>query len=254
MTSREMRELEVRYEHGLQALSKLNDGSSRFLKLVAGILHACEDARRYSRDDDPNVRHRRNDAAFLEDKKTLVSAARRLSKSAREYRIQSAMTLFRALVKLRNKDLGVLALRGPGGVSVEEVFAQLLDAYAEALDAAPFAKEGDTLHRIMVGPLIFPEEVDSRSSRIDAAVTGLLFQLVLYIRRFIAGEPEPTHISQCEPMPDYGEPRYRIVCEFINDALGKATNEHSARQRLEKLIRTNPGIGFFAWPQNVENL
>ena len=251
MRPKEESELEKRYEHGLKALAELDDGTSRFLKFRDGILRACEDACKYAKDDDWNEKERKRDADFLKKRKSLVAVAQKLSKSIQQYPLQTRATLLQAQLGGRYGDIGCMAAYGTSRGHIEERFGKLLDAYIDTVGNDPHAKKGKFMHRFMVGPLVYREAIDRHPARIDPSVTGLLFQLVLYMRRFTNGEPNPTNISQCEPMPDYGEPRYSIVCDFINDALEQAFDENAARQRLENLIVNNFGIGFSDWPQNI---
>lgn len=251
MRPKEESELEKRYKHGLKALAELGDGTSRFLKFRDGILRACEDARKYAKDDDFNEKERKRDAAFLKERKSLVAAARKLSKSFQRYPLQTRATLLHAQLGGRFGNLAGFDLSGTNIQHVDERFDKLLEAYIDTVSKDPYAKKGEFTHRFMVGPLVFQDAIDMHPSKINPSVTGLLFQLVLYMRRFTVGELDPTKISQCEPMPSYGDPRYKIVCDFINDALEKAMDENGARQRLEKLIENNSGIGFTDWPQNI---
>jgi len=49
-------------------------------------------------------------------------------------------------------------------------------------------------------------------------------------------------------MPQGGEPRFPIVCQFLEDALGVEIDEDNARNRLHRLIKDNSHIGLVDWP------
>ena len=251
MYPEEERALQERYEHALRALAELDDGTTRFLKFKDGILSACENARNYTRDDDWNEKERKRDADFLKSRKYLVAAAKKLKNSFQRYPLQTRGTLLQAHMGFRYGNLIGSDVFGTGSQQIEERFGKLLDAYIDTVGNDPFAKKGEYMHRFMVGPLVYKDVVDKHSARIDPSVTGLIFQLVLYMRRFTNGEPEPIKLSICEPMPNYGKPRYNIVCDFVNAALKKKYDEYGVRQRLVNLIADNFGIAFFDWPQNI---
>ena len=135
---------------------------------------------------------------------------------------------------------------------LNEYYIGLLDRYAEALRRDLLAKRGPFVHRFKVGPLIYPRPVDRHSARINVRAMGLLFQLVLYFRRFTHGIRSVGRLQNGERMPSYGEPYYDIASEFVNAATGKAFGTASqARDRLDKFLAKNPGIGFGQWPRSL---
>ncbi len=83
-------------------------------------------------------------------------------------------------------------------------------------------------------------------NRRDHLSTELLFELALWFRLYTSGRP--LRISQGEPMPQGGEPRFPIVCQFLEDALGVEIDEDNARNRLHRLIKDNSHIGLVDWP------
>jgi hypothetical protein len=119
---------------------------------------------------------------------------------------------------------------------------RLLLRYAAALKT-PLAKAGAFNHRYQMNGLLHAEPIDGRRAK-PRLSTALLFKLILFTRVF-TNAPARAEIGGA--MPNSGRPLWPIAVAFLGEALGEYATEKEAKDRLDKLIERNPGIGWGGW-------
>jgi hypothetical protein len=205
--------------------------------LLRIILEACAGAERYiAGGGDEHQRQRKIDDDAIKDLPEQIAAIRAMRAFSRKYQRQAGLALMAA------------GFTGCGdsdkGKPLNAAFVDMLTRYEKTL--ADFTRKGGPwMHRVSFANLIFPQSVDTRKKHPTVA-TGLLFQLVYYLRRFTSGEDQFGAYQTGESMPDCGQPHYEIANAFVLIATGEEILEPGAR--LRKLIKENPGIGVGGWP------
>jgi hypothetical protein len=122
----------------------------------------------------------------------------------------------------------------------------LLEAVAAELGESQRLAPGWASERHQVGPLFYPEPLTGTARPLDPLVTGLLFQLVLYLRLFTGKDPGLRMLRGRE-MPKIGKPNYAVACKLLKASLDVDLDPGEARRRIDGLVKRNPGIRFDGW-------
>ena len=221
---------------------------ARYLAFEELIIEACTEAHNFSLAVDPNVMSRQSDSKFL----SALSGHRKHVKSVASFIQQYAGYLspaFRQLHRVEGIRI-VYEYRQPLGPA----WFALLSAYEAGLDSRYLpARQGPFAHRFRDGPLDFGEAVDRRRGpHIDAARTGLLFQLALYFRRYTSGIERDLlgYIQTGEPMPRDGYPCWALCAEALAAIFGDPVpTPDDLRRRLGKLLTNYTHLTFVGWPR-----
>jgi hypothetical protein len=223
----------------------------RYLALEQLVIEACVEAHEYSSGTDPHRSIRDLDSEFL---KALSGHRRQVEKVARFIR-ENAGRLGPALKRMHR--VGGICIRYELRQPVGTAWSAVLSAYAAGLNPACLpARQGPFAHRFRDGPLDFGEAIDGRrGARIEAAETGLLFQLALYFRRYTAGvgREELGYMQSGEPMPEVGNPRWDLCGDIMAAIFGdRVPTTDDLRRRLGKLLASYRNLTFVGWPRAAE--
>ena len=258
--------VERRYPSFVNAVTKHNEFTHNFWIYFWSCIDSAEKARawKFATENgilDPNERDRQRDTEYLKSLEAQISAARRLAKHIERFPDKAAWAFGAALLRLK-EDLGSVPLLtltsepegvnrfgyGPG--TVPHVMAAMLNYYAEQIEQEPLAKAGPFMHRFQLGPLLFEEAIDKRSARADPSITGLLFELTLFARRYTS----QSNIILCSgtKMLRSGRPLSHVAVALIGDTFDVHLSEREAGDRLHQLLKRNPGVSWIGWPDPPE--
>jgi hypothetical protein len=223
---------------------------NRYSYLERLVIEACTEARRYRLTygtSDPPARRRQRDTEVLGGLESHRKAVRRVANFIRRY----PEYIGQALKQMHRVEGVSISFREK--TSLADAWYRLLNAYEEALapERVP-AKRGPFVHRSRIGPLDFGASVDrQRGARIDAVQTGLLFQLVLYFRRYTSGKEGAAlgYMQTGEPMPAQGDPCWLVCGELLAATLDtEILAPDDLGRRLNKLLQKHPKLSFVGWP------
>ena len=210
------------------------------------LLIACENARLWKPETDDNKQRQERDVAFNEEARRQAPHLRSFAALCRRYPDQTGRVLLRIF-----QDGTMGHQKGFGIGPQHKALARLLETLAAELERPGGVKSGGWVHRSTVANLDFNQPIDSRL-RAEMPETALLFELVLRFRLFTA-TGEPPLLQRGQPMPPSDQrryqPRYKLVCEFMQAALGCSTTEGEAKNRLFALLKRNPRIEWVPWPK-----
>ena len=213
---------------------------------------------------DPYEAKRREDAKYLDSLEPQINAARAVAKRLLEHDFQRteialSNALHDAAVALgwtpqdaNDPDRAGKFPLGRWPWPARDVIAHTLRAYADVLERIPAAKRGHWEHRVRVGPLRFTKPVDQHPARPDL-VTCLLFGATFWARWLSATGLSPPVGT---PMPKGGRPLWSVAVSLVNEALGGNLGKKSgekldvreAQNRLRRIIRRDPRVGWADWP------
>ncbi len=251
-------EIAERYKISIDAFDKEFGGlpTSDRVEILYMILHHCEAARTF--DWTADNENRRDDSAALTDRKAAAASARKLERFCRIYPDQAMVAVMAAQwesgVYLRVgdearrlakhiADLGGEAREGDDlvgfGAGQSIRLAKLLTALADQLDAGYLlAKAGPMLHRFRHGPLLFAKPIDRRAKLPEPPTCLAIFLSFLLRRHDAIGQ---MGYSAGEPISTEGRPRWPLVSQFVNDALGVSSGQDHRRSASSEISR-NPDL------------
>jgi hypothetical protein len=243
-------EMRARLEHA-GALPALRDALGNYqpdliLDLQNCVVTACVDAQQYKlTGTDAYQKRRDSDRKVSKRISGQLKAIQKLQDFIQDHNryVRNALVA----MKLRN----ALSHSDDKDEDITESWNAVLGNYGRSLQKAIPAKQGPFLHRFQIGPLRYVKPVDNvRGKRPNAAEAGLLFQLVLYFRRFSHGEKNFAVILGHDEMPvGIGRPHYEVCAKLLGAALNvRSRRPETVRKRLEELLKYNEGISFSGWP------
>lgn len=207
------------------------------------LVFGCEEARRWTPECDENKRRQKQDAAFNEEARRQAPHLRNFAAFCRRYPDQMG------LVQSRMFRDGTMNRRGGFGPGKQpEALARVVEKLADELEVPDGVKSGFWIHRSTIANLDYNRPIEFGRQLDRPEETGLLFELVLLFRIFTATGHPPV-LQRGQPMPQSGRPCYRLVCEFLQAALGGFVTEAAeAKNRIHALLKRNPRIQWVPWP------
>ena len=237
----------------LKGLEKYRD-SNDYPELEDRVLRSCYSAWLFEKGPDPLEQRRQQANEIIAQIADQHKAIKTLRGFFRRHSNEVGPALAASLLCLKRKNIS-LSTRDGTSLKVDVLFDEILAAYEESLKQPILGvKYGPFTHRSQLGCLDYGRAIDYQKARPDAAVNGLLFELVFLFRRWTASSEYafPFRFMQGEAMPKRGRPCYKQVILLINAALCRDVDdqidEQLAKDRLTKLIKANPAVGLVAWP------
>lgn len=194
------------------------------------------------RNKDPHERRRKEDGRFLKELSAMPAIARRLAKH-----LEQGQAAFALNAALRSTGLRIVSVKDEK-LSHATAFAKLLRAYASALPGTHTARRGPFLHRVVIGPFVFPKAIDGSARRRGAAVfepsTAVMFGAVLATRQATGqGGGQAGDL-----MPKTGMPLYAVAAALVRAVTNENVDANGVRTRLKDWIGRNPMSGWIDWP------
>jgi hypothetical protein len=237
------------YQPALDALRKirLSDDDEQYDGLSRLLVRACDRAAAWDARLDPYVTWRDTDRDFIDSGlPKLLSAVEKIEEIARANPKPFDAVVWRA-VHRAGANSGILSpagydfrLSGQSGAFVRELLAALRkDLQGEKNPTTRHmvkGKQAEGLHFHVLGPLHFPARIDIVRQP-NARITGLQFELVFHLRRYSAHKLS-REIRTLDKLPEFGDPLYRIVGEFL-----KCAANHFPPEDRDELKRRDKAKG-----------
>jgi hypothetical protein len=258
--------LAKRYRATLVELERHGDAGDAHQEFAARVVGHGEAARAWKAaleagHADPAEAQRQADATYLRSAPKHAGALRAIAANMDQHPRKAAWEVGIALGRMNEESQSVQLLSastttdgvnpfaiGPGTAS--DWLARLLKHWASAKEETPLAKAGPFMHRVQAMALLYPQPIDRRPARADAVVNSLLFAAVGETRLFTGGGGCLS--DDGGPMPEDGEPMWPLAAALANDALEFSLTAKVAEDRLSKLLKRNPGLGWVGWPELPE--
>jgi len=268
------------YEGWLQQFDRSRDGKKTLDSLHAlGIDHdsktlerlilsQCYWASQYDERTDRNAQARARDKAILTEIPAQIEAIQTLRAFIKKYPTAAAWAFTKAFLDLKDIQYHGVEPRG-----THLILDDILGAFQKGLETPlPGIRAGPWVHRTQLGCLMYPNAIDLRSAKADAAVNGLMFALEFQFRKWTSGAAAdslaaraPFYISG-ETMPRDGRPCSKQVALFVRAALKEKIKPDLysdlgndtkgpliVADKIKKLLLNHPGIGLVSWPKLGES-
>ena len=195
---------------------------------------------------DPSQR-RRSIRDYMACRAQVRKSIKRIRSILKTYSLESAQDIGYANLIMREKYPSVPAIPFAFENVLECLELALLEPKVFGLNT------GAMLHRVAVGPLIYPMPVDQQKAQPHAALNGLIFYLSFHFRRASTGRQGEGWMNG-EPMPQEGKSHIPLIAHFARAAFNNETiTPVTVKKRLDSLLKvrnkeTSNTITLSAWP------
>ncbi len=220
--------------------------------LLYGIITNCELARKF--DWTPEQRSRQADRNALNEAKNVAKHARKLAQYFHAYPWQLTFALMGGILKsgihLRIKEdqhsieVGV-ALSPSHSIRL----AKLLTEVANEVEKGNLAaKRGPFTHRTRHGPLNYTKPIENNADLPKPATALAIYLSFLFRKHSLDGE---IFLQPGETIPAGGRPRWKLVRQFVSDALNVDSDFKDA---ASKVLNRNPKLEMvgYRWGRAAE--
>ena len=240
------------------ALLRAGDNERQFNRFLKELEGACENARRYRDQDQRILREKRHQGQSDKELAPVSRAIWQLTKYLNDYPQISDRQLQMAAL------LSEVMLQGPSGdTGFSALLARFLTEFRNQVDdRTGRIHPADPVGR-QIGNLLYPgppkteeyPEGDDPDAQPTTPTdppdveTMLAFELALRFRRWSLGQGlvEFETGDDAFSMPTGGNPRYRLVSEWVEATLGETVGDAAIKKRLEKLLGRS-AVQLTSWP------
>jgi hypothetical protein len=241
---------------GMFALSKMEDklGKGKYSKyykiLEDQVLKNCFFAATYEKqkDSDNNLRNRYG-REFSDELKKQIKKIGELRAFIAKYP-EIPKYGFKYNKSLKEKELFIYS-KDNTSPPFDLNFDRLLEIYSEILKKPKTPKySGPGGYRFIIGGICYPHDLplDGKKQRPQLS-TVLGFRLVELFRQHTnpEGSWEKALINFHRPMPEYGQPCFELVGNFINPIFGSDRNTSDIKKTVNELSEKK--VSICPWPQ-----
>jgi hypothetical protein len=207
------------------------------------VLQHCDAARVYNW---PEKQYRQADCDALSETKNAIANMRTVARFYRSFPLQSSPAICAAMLRSgvhlrvkedpRSIDQGVAL-----GAGQARRLATLLTAAADELEnGGLLAKSGPMLHRFRHGPLLFSQPIEGKADAPEAATC--LAIVLSFLFRLQDTNGEMTYQMGDLVNVQSGRPQWKLVAQFVDDALGVVKGGMEYANMVGKIIRRNPDL------------
>jgi hypothetical protein len=244
------------YRTALEALEKIRseNDEQQFESLSQLMVRACERAAAWEAYLDPYRARKEVDRDFIENGlPSLLTSVKKIQDIARKYPKPFDAVIWRSVHQAGAIPDGLrvagydYSKSGQSGAFIRGLLAALRgDLESEENPQTRRmvkAKNADGLHLHVHGPLNFPSRIDN-ARQPNARITGLQFELAFHLRRYSARRAS-REIKTLDKLPDYGDPHYGVIGEFLKCAASNFPPEDRAElEERERKKGTMDGEAF----------